>query len=411
MMAETTVTTPLLPHRTKVISRMLKRRYGVHIYPKGAYIVLLYCGMALSVYGSYIMDSSTLPQSMLHFTPLSYDWIVLLVFILLSNLLCGVIGEKFTRYKIVIIGIVLINLGQLLKTLLTMFLTLPFNVNPIYILVSLTYLLGFALFLTNYVQFGLDQLLHESSSKLQSYIYWLVGVVHWFAVFIFSIVPAVLTKLVPYHVLIVAIKIINGIPYLLLIISFFLICCYKRHICIEPPPKVNPVKHIYKVMQYAWLNKYPARRSAYTYTERPSRLDLCKKRYGGPFTTGEVEDVKSFWRILAVLLSMFGLFSIDTSAGVANRYYHESNSSNYSYIMDNMSFTEVVIILYPSTITYGSLFLCVLTLQLLFIPFFPGAYQGCFAGWAWEYLLVSLHQLVSLSSVCGLIGRYFHMAC
>ena len=123
-------------------------------------------------------------------------------------------------------------------------------------------------------------------------------------------------------------------------------------------------------MKYAWLNKYPARRSAYTCTERPSRLDLCKERYGGPFTTGEVEDVKSFWRILAVLLSMFGLFSFDTSAGVANHYYRESNSSNYSYIMDKMSFTEVVIILYPSTITYGSLFLCVLTLQLLFIPFF-----------------------------------------
>ena len=193
---------------------------------------------------------------------------------LLSYPLCGVIGEKFTHYKIIIIGVVLIYLGQLLMTLLTMFFTLPFNVNPIYILVSLTYLSGFALFLTNYVQFGLDQLLSESSSKLQSYIYWLVGVVHLFTVFIFSIVPAVLTKLILYHVLIDTIKIINGIPYLLLIISFFLICCCKRHICIEPPPKVNPVKHIYKVMKYAWLNKYPARRSAYTYTERPSRLDL-----------------------------------------------------------------------------------------------------------------------------------------
>ena len=169
MMAETTVSTPLLPDRTKVISRMLKRRYGVHIYPEGAYIVLLYCGLAFSVYGSYIMHT-TLPHSILHFTPSSYDWIVLLVFMLLSYPLCGVIGEKFTRYKIIIIGVVLIYLGQLLMTLLTMFFTLPFNVNPIYILVSLTYLSGFALFITNYVQFGLDQLLSESSSKLQSYI-------------------------------------------------------------------------------------------------------------------------------------------------------------------------------------------------------------------------------------------------
>ena len=185
--------------------------------------MLLYCGLAFSIFGNYIIDYNPLSQSMLHFTPSSYDWIVFLVFILLSYPFCGVIGEKFTRYKIVVIGIVLIYLGQLLMALITMFFTFPFDVNPIYILVSLIYYLGNALFLINYVQFGLDQLLSESSSKLQSYIYWLVGVVHLFAVFIFSIVPAVLTKLVPYHVLIDTIKIINGIPYLLLIISFFLI--------------------------------------------------------------------------------------------------------------------------------------------------------------------------------------------
>ena len=40
--------------------------------------------------------------------------------------------------------------------------------------------------------------------------------------------------------------------------------------------------------------------------EVPSRLDLAKKRYGGPFTTEEVENVKTFGRILLVLISLFG---------------------------------------------------------------------------------------------------------
>ena len=52
-------------------------------------------------------------------------------------------------------------------------------------------------------------------------------------------------------------------------------------------------------------------RSAFTYGEIPSRLDLAKQRYGGPFTTWEVEDVKSFWRILLVLVSLVGFQLID----------------------------------------------------------------------------------------------------
>ena len=206
---------PLLPDRTTVISRMLKRRYGVHVYPKGAYIVLLYCGLAFSVYGSYIMtDYNPLSQSMLHFTPSSYDSILSLAFISLSYPLCGVIGEQFSRYKIIIIGIILIYLGWPLMELLTIFLKSNRSISTIlFILASWTYLLGIALFLTNYIQFGLDQLLSESSRKLQSYIYWLVGVVHLFSVFIFSLVPAILTKLVAYDILINTIKIMVFLIY------------------------------------------------------------------------------------------------------------------------------------------------------------------------------------------------------
>ena len=37
----------------------------------------------------------------------------------------------------------------------------------------------------------------------------------------------------------------------------------------------------------------------------PSRLDLGKLRYGGPFTTEQVEDVKTFFRLLLVLLPVW----------------------------------------------------------------------------------------------------------
>ena len=51
-------------------------------------------------------------------------------------------------------------------------------------------------------------------------------------------------------------------------------------------------------------------RSAFTHweNETPSRIDLGKQKYSGPFTEEEVEDTKTFWRIVTVLLSIFGIF-------------------------------------------------------------------------------------------------------
>ena len=57
-------------------------------------------------------------------------------------------------------------------------------------------------------------------------------------------------------------------------------------------------------------HKSPENRSAFTYWENkiPSRVDLGKSKYGGPFSEEDVENVKTFWRIVAVILSTFGFF-------------------------------------------------------------------------------------------------------
>ena len=62
------------------------------------------------------------------------------------------------------------------------------------------------------------------------------------------------------------------------------------------------------MLVYAWQHKCPERRSAFTYWEEdiPPRIDLGKSKYGGPFTTEEVEDTKTFLRILLLLASLAG---------------------------------------------------------------------------------------------------------
>ena len=58
--------------------------------------------------------------------------------------------------------------------------------------------------------------------------------------------------------------------------------------------------------------------SAFTYCEDelPSRLDLGKEKYGGPFTTEQVEDVDVFLGILKVLLSLGPLLLRDQLATI-----------------------------------------------------------------------------------------------
>ena len=67
------------------------------------------------------------------------------------------------------------------------------------------------------------------------------------------------------------------------------------------------------MLRYTCKHKYPEQRSAFTYGELPSRIDLAKHRYGGPFSTEQVEDVKSFFRIFILLVSVVGFRFLDVS--------------------------------------------------------------------------------------------------
>ena len=84
-------------------------------------------------------------------------------------------------------------------------------------------------------------------------------------------------------------------------------CTTKKHFYIQKAG-LNPFKNIYEVLKYSWKHKVPEHRSAFTYWEEdiPRRIDLGKNKYGGPFTNEEVEDTKTFLRILPLLLCLIG---------------------------------------------------------------------------------------------------------
>ena len=74
------------------------------------------------------------------------------------------------------------------------------------------------------------------------------------------------------------------------------------------PVRINPFKIVLDVVKYSWDHKYPVNRSAFTYWENdiPSRIDLGKRKYGGPFTNEQVEDIKTILQLLLLIISLFG---------------------------------------------------------------------------------------------------------
>ena len=162
---------------------------------------------------------------------------------------------------------------------------------------------GSAGIIVNSLQFGIDQLTDASSSDITSYISWST----W-NFMLASTIGLILKSCLNRYI---------SLSYFVLPLSCTLSilsdCCFS-HWLVKEPVTNNPLKLIYQVLKYAVKNKYPRLRSAFTYWEdKPySRIDLGKNKYGGPFTIEQVEDVKTFFRILAVFgvcTPMFIIFS------------------------------------------------------------------------------------------------------
>ena len=150
---------------------------------------------------------------------------------------------------------------------------------------------GSAGIIVNFLQFGIDQLTDASSSEITSYISWST----W------NSMLACTTGVIFTNCLTRYISLSYFVLPLSCTLSILSDCCFS-HWLVKEPVTNNPLKLIYQVLKYAVKNKYPRLRSAFTYWEdKPySRIDLGKSKYGGPFTIEQVEDVKTFFRILAV---------------------------------------------------------------------------------------------------------------
>ncbi len=213
---------------------------------------------------------------------------------------------------------------------------------PIILLIPLG--IGYGGFQANIIQFGVDQLLDASSDEVKAFIAWYT----W--TYISSQVTASLTlyyvSSIQYKVISLALLVCTNLSIAMSINLIF------RSILIREPSAQNPFKMVYKVVAYALKNKRPRLRSAFTYWEDsfPSRIDLGKMKYGGPFTTEQVEDVKTLFRVLFIIFVVAALFGTTDEQYESTKVYFQSmlrfdDSRLSSYVFYNFYFIAGTILI------------------------------------------------------------------
>ena len=206
-----------------------------------------------------------------------------------------------SRYKMIYCSICLmwvaslstaaIYVGEQFAQLGTLASTVIYYVDTILII---TLSLGFGGYQANIIQFALDQLQDASTSEIKSFIVWYI----W---------TAISSGIAVHLAVICTDKIYYTFRLMIICVSLsiaLILIALCGHWLVKEPVTQNPFKLVYKVIRYAVRTKHPRCRSAFTYCEEnlPSRIDFGKSKYGGPFTTEQVEDVKTFLRLLPVLV-------------------------------------------------------------------------------------------------------------
>ena len=219
----------------------------------------------------------------------------------------------FGNYRMVKVGIVFLFISSVLECLIYLLVPLPISnssltVAAVVIVNSLGYA-GQATILVTLLQLGLDQMPDASSSNITSFISWFIFSIQcgFWICDVTSIVPMACINHEDTNGRYAYIMVWSLVPVicsgLVLCSDFFL---SSKWLTIEPKSPQS-LRAIRSVLKFAAKHKAPVNRSALTYWEEdiPSRIDLGKSKYGGPFTTEQVENVKTILRLFVVSVALW----------------------------------------------------------------------------------------------------------
>ena len=259
---------------------------------KGVILILVWNYMIMSIYGMF-------NRYLIRQDPyLLGVWAV--AFGLAPPIVAGWLADaRVGRYKVVHCSIWIMWIAAVLTTVSSVISQLVDAYSRINTKMQIVLLVFTAIGLGGYqasiVQFGLDQLQDASTIEITSFIVWYI----WTTVSACFVMDFGFTCLTEEQIIIMWLFVCFNLTLALLLLLHY------NYWLLKEPVKENPFRLIYKVIKYTVKQKHPRLRSAFTYCEDnlPSHIDFGKSKYGGPFTTEQVEDVKTFLRLIPVALT------------------------------------------------------------------------------------------------------------
>ena len=251
---------------------------------------------------------------------------IAITFLFLAPFTSFIADVKFGRFKTLVYNtyVIIISNSIFILGVCGFFAVHSFNY-MYYIIVtligtgSLASLFGMVFFMCNIIQFGTDQLRDAPTrhSVIFLYaIYWCDSISNLLNLFVLSGNISHFHKYKNY-IYVDRLKTFLLVTACGCFVALFILVLFivhkKKHWLMTEHLGGNPYLLTWRVVKFAAQHNKPIRRSAFTYCESdyPSRLDFGKQRYGGPFTTEQVEYVKTLLNILKVLLVLGPVFFLE----------------------------------------------------------------------------------------------------
>ena len=295
----------------------MKCKYRVRWFSsKGAFLILLWT-LLVGIHCALLIPLVVGEFHLVTYDPsVTLNWSLSIPSILImfvSAPLSGWLADaKFGNYKVFRVGAVLLFISAVMFCLYLIMKELNVEGNQILKWIFLCFIvclltIGICACLVTALPLGLDQMPDASSSSITSYIAWYVCSL----LLGFSLVRSLdLLKKKDLNLEI-------NESYLGIFCALFSTICISMVLVLSfaftpkwliiEPKSPQSLKTIYQVFKFAAKYKAPLNRSAFTYWEEdiPSRMDLGKSKYGGPFTIEQVEDVKTVLRLLVISVPIF----------------------------------------------------------------------------------------------------------
>ena len=316
----------------------MKCKYKVRWFSsKGAFLVLLWTLLV-------VISCSVLVQTA-HYPLVPTDWLfaIPVTFAFVSAPLSGWLADaKFGNYKVFRGGVVLLFISAVINCLFLTLEALVWSDNNVFKIIHLCmasslFAVGVGACTATALPLGLDQMPVASSSSITSFIAWFVcGIL--FGSFLYRVLYLV-NKNSLVETLISALFSVLCLSIVLILFFVF----SPKWLIIEPKSPQS-LKTIYHVLKFAAKHKAPLNRSAFTYWEEniPSKMDLGKSKYGGPFTTEQVEDVKTILRLVLSAPLFLVVMSSDSHLYEFNLYNAVEYNFAYKLFLNTSSVYAII---------------------------------------------------------------------